>query len=128
MSNDYFSAYEKYLVDNWKLDSSFAKSAAKVLAYCVYYNLHPQITSGYRNKEQQADLVARWKAGDPNVTTPMPPGKSLHNNTTWWGSPAALAMDMVVSNFAYAGWIAHYFRLSWAARDPVHFALRGGEL
>ncbi len=129
MYEEYVKSWEKYLVDKWQLASEFAPLAARLIVYCHVYGLRPIITSGYRSPEQQQVLVDEWKKGNPNVTTPLPPGKSLHQNKTWYGKPASLAMDMVVNNYEKAGIIAKYFKVAWAGPgDKVHFAYRRGTL
>jgi hypothetical protein len=125
----YTKSWVDFLKKEWLLENNFASLAARLVVYCYFYNLRPTITSGYRSRETQAWLVDEWKRGNPNVHTPLPPGKSLHNNTTWIGSPASLALDMVTSTPARAGIIARYLGITWGGpRDPVHFATRGGHL
>jgi hypothetical protein len=127
--NAYINAWKSFLVDKWGLAEEFADRAAALVVWCSYYGLQPQITSGYRSKEYQAYLVDQWKKGNPNVHTPLPPGKSLHNNTTWTGKPAALAIDMVTNNSTSAGYLAKQLGLVWGGKsDHVHFGLRGGHL
>ena len=127
--SQYLKTLKNYLVDTWELDPDFAEKAAQLVYYCLAYRLRPEITSGYRSPERQAELVAAWNSGNPNVHTPLPPGKSLHNNTTWYGKPAALALDMVTSSPSLAGRIAAALGLVWGGEnDYVHFALRRGTL
>jgi len=127
--NEYIKAWTKYLIDHWGLDDDFAERAAALVVYCSYYKLRPEITSGYRSDKEQAFLIDQAKRGNPNVHTPLPVGKSLHGNTTWWGAPAALAMDMVTSNPAIAGYLAKQLGIVWAGKtDYVHFGARRGVL
>jgi hypothetical protein len=127
--DSYVDQWSNYLSEKWGVDRQFSVSAATVFIYCSLYGLRPVITSGYRSPERQAELVAAEKAGNPNVHTPLPPGKSLHNNRNWLGQPASLAIDMVTNNPKTAGIIAKHFGVVWGGlRDEVHFAARGGML
>ena len=127
--NEYIKAWKKYLIDRWGLDDEFAEKAAALVILCAYYKLRPEITSGYRSTETQAFLVDQAARGNPNVHQPLPPGKSLHNNETWWGEPAALALDMVTSIPSSAGRIAAALGLVWGGQsDSVHFGARRGVL
>lgn len=127
--DEYIKAWAKYLIDKWGLAADFAGKAAALVVWCAYYGLNPRITSGYRDEDFQQYLVDEWKRGNPNVHTPLPPGKSLHNATTWYGSPAALAMDMQTSNSYNAGYLAKQLGLVWGGKnDAVHFGLRSGTL
>ena len=125
----YVKIWKKYLEERWKISDTWSEKAAALVIYCSLYRLNPQITSGYRTKEEQARLVGAANAGNPYVHTPLPPGKSLHNACTWYGKPASLAMDMVTNNAYSAGSIAKYLGLVWGGpRDHVHFAERRGTL
>ena len=127
--DEYIKAWTQYLIDKWGLSPDFAPRAAALVCWSAYYGLRPQITSGYRSPEFQAYLVDEWKKGNPNVHTPLPPGKSLHNNTTWYGAPASLALDMVTTPPEIAAYLGKQLGVVWAGKnDKVHFALRGGTL
>lgn len=127
--------FENY-VKNWRnylqkqgMDEEFSRKAASLIVACSYYGIQPQITSIFRSAAQQKALVDAYKKGTPGIYTPLPPGKSLHGNTTWWGAPASLAMDMVVNNTTTSSYLAKYYGITWGgARDPVHYASRGGTL
>jgi len=119
---------QKYFKSNG-MDEEYSIRAGKLLACCIAYRLSPQVTSIFRSAAQQKELIAAYKAGAKNVYTPLPVGKSLHGNTTWWGSPASLAFDMVVNNTAYSSYFAKLYGITWGGpRDPVHYGARGGQL
>lgn len=127
--NDYIAAWKKFLVDSWGLAEEFAEKAAALVVWCAYYGLAPRINSGYRDEAFQQYLVDEFKKGNPNVHNPLPPGKSLHNAKTWYGAPAALAMDMSTNNAYNAGYLAKQFGLVWGGKnDAVHFGARSGTL
>jgi len=129
MYEDFIKSWSRYLVDEWGLDPEFSKRAAALVVWCSHYRLNPRITSGYRDKAFQQYLVDEWNKGNPNVHTPLPPGKSLHNATNWYGGPAALAMDMQTSNSFSAGYLAKQLGLVWGGeKDVVHFGYRSGTL
>lgn len=126
---DYVNAWSKYLHDKWGLDKSFSPKAAEVFLLLHFYGASPVITSGYRSPEYQAQLVKRYKAGDPGILSPLPPGKSLHQHKDWLGRPASWAIDIDHHNNSLAAIIAKYLGLFWAGpKDWVHFAVRGGYL
>lgn len=125
----YVPSWKKYLVNSWGLNSAFADKAALLFLLSYIYRLNPVITSGYRSVQHQQELVNRFKAGDPQVMNPLPPGKSLHNNVNWLGNPDSLAMDMDTNTPETAGAIARSIGMHWAGmKDYVHFAVRGGTL
>lgn len=98
------------------------------------------ITSGFRSDEKQAELYARWMAGEPGIYTPARPveartvtvrGKtynvpgggrgSTHSSGTAIDSPQAAALDK-------AGLLKKYglSRPHANSGDPVHIQLAGG--
>lgn len=128
----YIKQWKDYLVDKWGLNADFAEKLSNFILWCAYFGIRPTITSGYRSPEYQAKLVEEYKKGNPNVITPLPPGKSLHNNRTWFGSPDSLACDIVFNpdnRNNTAIFIARQLGIAAAGEpDYVHFGARSGTL
>lgn len=121
----WIDATAKSLEANNGLESSFAESMAIFLAYCTAYSLNPRVTSGWRDPAYQKALRARWDAGDRVGLRARPAVDSLHSRTSWLGSPAAVACDVVTSNDGTAAKIARALGLGvgadFSTPDPGHY-------
>jgi len=116
-------------VSTWGLNNEFSKKIALLILAINQAGIHFTITSGYRSADQQKELIRQYQAGNKNIYTPLPVGKSLHGNTTWYGSPDSLAMDISTGNPSYAGRLSKSLGIVWGGlSDPVHFGARGGTL
>ena len=112
--------------------TSFYRAAAD-------YGRPVSISSGFRSDEKQAELYARWQAGEPNIFMPARPVKgrtvtvrgrsfnvpgggrgSNHSTGAAIDSPQAEAMDK-------AGILKKYgLTRPYGAKDPVHIQKSGG--
>jgi hypothetical protein len=112
--------------------------ATGVLAYYGYQEpQRPDITSGYRSPERQAELQARWDRGDRRGLRARPASRSWHMHEID-GEPAALAWDVEtdVAGFPmYQSLMRHIGRTSvetmkvgadFSTPDVGHFALPDG--
>ncbi len=80
------------------------------------------ITSAYRSPEDQQRLYDRWLAGDPEVLTPAPPGRSQHERG-WAVDIARAGVDAKEDPvLAAAGrWWRSHGGVWGGEADPVHF-------
>jgi hypothetical protein len=114
----------EYLRESWGLSQPFSREASLLYLYFYYYGLQPRITSGFRSAAKQAELSARYAAGDPSIVV-KPAGNSKHSITRPDGTPAAEAIDISTTNPQLAAQVAtaltvgagYYFSNS----DPVHY-------
>jgi hypothetical protein len=121
--------------DASKVDSNLLSSFYKA---AEEFGQPVTITSGFRSDEKQAELYARWMAGEPNIYMPSKPVKaatvtirgkaynvpgggsgSNHSKGTAIDSPQAEAMDR-------AGLLKKYGLVRPNAGDPVHIQLANG--
>lgn len=115
-----------YFKVTYGLDGKFSLAAARLYVVLWSRGLNPQITSGFRDPSKQKEMQARWDAGDRQGLRVRPATTSKHSVTTFFGHPAATAIDMKSSNEKMAAEIASslggigaglYFRDS----DPGHY-------
>jgi len=115
-------------VSKWGLNRAFAKKAALLIIAINEARMHFTITSGYRSDAKQQQLIDQYLAGNKQVYTPAPVGKSLHGCTSWTGSPDSLAIDISTDNPPRAGQLAAKLDIWWAGmKDPVHFQEPGAK-
>ena len=113
-----------YLRKQMGLDAQFAEDVALFYLYLSQYGLSPNITSGYRSGEKQAELQARYSAGDSSVVV-QPAKNSLHSRVTITSAPAARAIDISTNNPDLAARIATALGIGaglyYKVPDRVHF-------
>lgn len=123
--DEWISEVQGYLVTTWQLDPDFAAKISKFLAYLEYYGLNPRIHSGFRSPEHQRELQARWDSGDRAGLRTRPATDSLHSHENVDGSPAAIAIDIGVSDQARADEIARILHIGvgsdFRSPDPGHY-------
>lgn len=105
------------------LDKSFAEKVALFFLYLKQYGLNPQITSGYRDENYQASLLARYNSGDDSIV--VKPAENSKHSVKKLGKPASLAVDISTSNPALAAQIATALKIGagyyFKTPDRVHF-------
>jgi len=106
-----------YLKSSWGVTGKFAPKCALMLLYFMQYGLSPVITSGRRSPEKQAELSARYAAGDRSVVV-----KPATNSKHLTGE----AIDISTNNPELAAQIASSLGIGAGlffknAPDPVHF-------
>jgi hypothetical protein len=113
-----------YLIKSWGLAVDFADDAALLYLYFHVYGLSPTITSGYRSPDKQAELRARYAAGDKSVIV-KPAANSKHTITLPDGTPASEAIDISTSNHPLAANISRALGVGagyyFSTPDYVHF-------
>lgn len=123
--DDWLKQMKSYLQDAWGLSGTWAAQAALLYLYLWYYGLNPQILSGFRSREHQADLQRAFDAGATTGLQVRPATDSLHSRTAGLGSPAAIALDIRTSDPSLAGQIAKYLGIGWGGTfsvpDTHHF-------
>ncbi len=107
-------SWANYLQSSWGIARTFSPKAALLYLLCYIYGLKPTITSGIRTRQQQDELLRRYKAGDPGVVYP-PASNSLHLQ--------GRAIDIATSNPSLAAQIASAIGVKAGLdfKDPVHF-------
>lgn len=100
---------------SWNVTPNSADRFALLYAYLLSYGLNPVITSGFRSKEKQAELRARWDRGDRAGIRYQPAKVSRHSSGT--------ALDITTRDPALAAQIAKALGLKagYDYGDPVHF-------
>lgn len=128
---EWLKSAEKYLVDQWGVDSTVAGKFALLLAYFFQYGLNPRITSGFRDPAKQKALQAAWDRGDRQGLRARPADNSDHSATRsgFLGAKAASrAIDITTSNDARAAAIARALGIGAGADfkspDPGHYFVR----
>lgn len=119
---DWIKKAANYFHDTWGLDKSFSEKVSLFFLYLSQYGLSPVVTSGFRSPEKQAELLRRYKAGDPTIRY-KPAENSLHLCQDFFGKPAARAVDISTNNEKMAAAIAKALGLKagYDFNDPVHF-------
>lgn len=115
--------WHNYLRSTWKIENKFAWRAAQLIVYCSLVGLNPIVTSGFRSPEYQAQLLARWNAGDRRGLRYKPALKSDHSKTDTWGNGASTAIDIQTNNEGTAAKIATMLGINCGYNygDGVHF-------
>lgn len=113
---DYIDGWAKYLVSQWDIEKDFAKKMARVLIAMYLYGITFTITSGRRSRQKQAELLKRWRAGDPSIVV-----KPAINSKHLTGQ----ALDVVTNNYQLAAQIAQQLGVTagyfFKNSDPVHY-------
>lgn len=104
-----------YFRQAWGLVDSFAAKVALFYAYLATMGLEPRITSGFRDPKKQAEMLARWNAGDHQGLKFKPAANSDHTR--------GKAIDIVTNNPQRAAQIARALGLGTGLDygDEVHF-------
>jgi hypothetical protein len=125
---EWLKSAEKYLRDQWGIDSTVVGKFALFLAYLYLYGLNPRITSGFRDPAKQKAMQAAWDRGDRQGLRARPATSSDHTleKSGFLGSsPAARAIDIVTSNDTQAAAIARALGIGCGADfktpDPGHY-------
>lgn len=120
----YINEYAKYMRSEWGLSDSFSQDAARLFIALYLYRLQPRIESGRRSAKKQAELLDRWKKGDPSVIV-----KPATNSDHLQGN----AIDISTSNYALAAIVAKQLAIGAGYYfsnhpDGVHFFKSNGDL
>jgi hypothetical protein len=122
----YVNSWANYLKSQG-LASQVSDAAAKLYLLLYLYGLGPTITSVYRSEQHQAELLARWNAGDRAGLVYKPAIHSDHSLTVS-GSPAskAIDIDLRTKNYSLGAQIAHAIgvKTGYEIGDPVHYFFR----
>jgi len=116
-----------YFKENYGLNGAMALDSARLYVVLWANGLNPRPTSGWRDPSKQAAMRAAWDRGDRAGlrTRPADPAASDHCKTTFLGSPASNAFDMVSSNEQRAAELAKSLGIGcgwyFANRDPGHY-------
>jgi len=121
------SQAQGYFTSVWGLQPAFAIRVAILYLALYMLGLSPRITSGFRDPEKQANMRARWDAGDRSGlrVRPADPNNSKHCRTSMTGAPASEAIDMPCSDDKRAAEIGRALGLAagffFNTPDPGHF-------